>query len=122
VLAEIGDDRARFVDSRALKANAGSGPVTKASGRSISITRVRNVHDCQPVSAPFRLRQIGDPMLGIWLHLGDQPLTIVAVFNESDELAAAKSEVAELAGESLGTGFASTGLSSTPRARSRHGD
>ena len=38
VLAEIGDDRARFTDARALKAYAGSAPITRASGRSISIT------------------------------------------------------------------------------------
>ncbi|MPY80175.1 MAG: IS110 family transposase [Actinophytocola sp.] len=44
VLAEIGDDRARFADARALKAYAGSAPITRASGRSISITwrRVKN--------------------------------------------------------------------------------
>ncbi|MWA07578.1 IS110 family transposase [Actinomadura sp. LD22] len=39
VLAEIGDDRARFSDARGLKAYAGSAPVTRASGRSVSITR-----------------------------------------------------------------------------------
>ncbi|GIF96568.1 transposase [Catellatospora citrea] len=33
VLAEIADDRSRFVSSRALKAFAGSVPVTRASGR-----------------------------------------------------------------------------------------
>jgi hypothetical protein len=38
VLAEIGDDRTRFADARALKAYAGSAPVTRASGRSSSIT------------------------------------------------------------------------------------
>lgn len=38
LLAEIGDDRTRFADPRALKAFAGSAPVTKASGRSIRIT------------------------------------------------------------------------------------
>ncbi|MBO4209013.1 IS110 family transposase [Micromonospora echinofusca] len=44
VLAEIGDDRTRFADARALKAYAGSAPVTRASGRSISIThrKVKN--------------------------------------------------------------------------------
>src|SRR5207248_5328316 len=44
VLAEIGDDRDRFADARALKAFAGSAPVTRASGRSIVIThrRVKN--------------------------------------------------------------------------------
>jgi transposase len=39
LLAEIGDDRAWFADARALKAYAGSAPVTRASGRSVSITR-----------------------------------------------------------------------------------
>jgi ferric-dicitrate binding protein FerR (iron transport regulator) len=38
VLAEIGDDRARFADARALKAYAGSAPITRASGRSLSVT------------------------------------------------------------------------------------
>lgn len=38
LLAEIGDDRTRFADARALKAFAGSASVTKASGRSIRIT------------------------------------------------------------------------------------
>ncbi|OAP27020.1 IS110 family transposase [Amycolatopsis sp. M39] len=33
VLAEIGDDRARFADPRGLKAYAGSAPITRASGR-----------------------------------------------------------------------------------------
>lgn len=34
VLAEVGDDRDRFADARALKAYAGAAPVTRASGRS----------------------------------------------------------------------------------------
>ncbi|MEU1180853.1 transposase [Streptomyces sp. NPDC005820] len=34
VLAEIGDDRDRFADARAMKAYAGAAPVTRASGRS----------------------------------------------------------------------------------------
>jgi transposase len=33
VLAEIGDDRARFTDARGLKAFAGSAPITRASGK-----------------------------------------------------------------------------------------
>jgi len=33
VLAEIGDDRARFADARGLKAFAGSAPTTRASGK-----------------------------------------------------------------------------------------
>ncbi|MFF2353189.1 IS110 family transposase [Kitasatospora sp. NPDC058115] len=39
VLAEIGDDRARFADARGLKAYAGASPVTRASGKKSSITR-----------------------------------------------------------------------------------
>ncbi|MFI5500985.1 transposase [Nocardia asteroides] len=44
VPAEIGDDRKRFANARALKAYAGSAPVTRASGRTTSITfrRVKN--------------------------------------------------------------------------------
>jgi transposase len=44
VLAEVGDDRARFADARSLKAYTGSAPVTRASGRSLSVThrRVKN--------------------------------------------------------------------------------
>jgi len=44
VLAEIGDDRSRFADARSLKAYAGSAPITRASGRSLSVThrRVKN--------------------------------------------------------------------------------
>lgn len=45
VLAEIGDDRTRFADARALKAYAGTAPITRASGRSISITRRRIKND-----------------------------------------------------------------------------
>ena len=41
VLAEIGDDPARFADDRALQAFAGSAPVTRASGKSRTVTRRR---------------------------------------------------------------------------------
>ena len=41
VLAEIGDDRARFTDDRALQAFAGSAPITRASGKSRTVTRRR---------------------------------------------------------------------------------
>jgi transposase len=41
VLAEIGDDRARFSDDRSLQAFAGSAPVTRASGKSRIVTRRR---------------------------------------------------------------------------------
>ncbi len=44
VLAEIGDDRSRFADAKGLKAYAGAAPITRASGKSTSITfrRVKN--------------------------------------------------------------------------------
>jgi len=41
LLAEIGDCRDRFADARALKAYAGSAPITRASGRTITVTRRR---------------------------------------------------------------------------------
>lgn len=37
ILAEIGDDRTRFADARALKAYAGSAPVTRASGKTVHV-------------------------------------------------------------------------------------
>jgi transposase len=52
VLAEIGDDRARFTDARALKAFGGSAPVTRASGRSILITH-RKVKNSRLAAASF---------------------------------------------------------------------
>lgn len=52
ILAEIGDDRGRFVDARALKAFAGSAPVTRASGRSIVITH-RKVKNDRLAAAGF---------------------------------------------------------------------
>ena len=45
LLAEIGDDRARFADARSLKAFAGSAPVTRASGRSHIVTHRRIKND-----------------------------------------------------------------------------
>jgi transposase len=44
VLAETGDDRSRFTDARALKAYSGAAPVTRASGKSLTVThrRVKN--------------------------------------------------------------------------------
>jgi transposase len=49
ILGEIGDDRARFTDAKALKAFAGTAPVTRASGRKRSVTMrvVRNRRLCQ---------------------------------------------------------------------------
>jgi transposase len=44
ILAEIGDDRSRFANTRALKAYAGAAPVTRASGKSLTVLhrRVKN--------------------------------------------------------------------------------
>ena len=44
VLAELGDDHDRFADARALKAYAGSAPITRASGKKTAVTarRVKN--------------------------------------------------------------------------------
>ena len=39
VLAEIGDDRSRFQDAKGLKAYAGAAPITRASGKTRSVTR-----------------------------------------------------------------------------------
>ena len=39
VLAEIGDDRSRFSDAKGLKAYAGAAPITRASGKTRSVTR-----------------------------------------------------------------------------------
>jgi transposase len=38
VLAETGDDRSRFTDAKGLKAYAGAAPVTRASGKTRSVT------------------------------------------------------------------------------------
>jgi transposase len=53
VLGELGDDRRRFGDARAMKAYDGSAPVTRASGRSISIThrRIRTTGSPRPASS-----------------------------------------------------------------------
>ncbi|MGF6889565.1 transposase [Nocardia sp. GAS34] len=45
ILAEIGDDRKRFADARALKSYAGSAPITRASGKTITITHRRIKND-----------------------------------------------------------------------------
>lgn len=44
VLAEIGDDRSRFADAKGLKGYAGAAPITRASGKTRSVTfrRVKN--------------------------------------------------------------------------------
>ena len=44
MLAEIGDDRSRFQDAKGLKAYAGAAPITRASGKTRSVThrKVKN--------------------------------------------------------------------------------
>jgi transposase len=44
VLAETGDDRSRFSDAKGLKAYAGAAPITRASGKTRSVThrRIKN--------------------------------------------------------------------------------
>ena len=44
MLAEIGDDRSRFQDAKGLKAYVGAAPITRASGRTRSVThrRIKN--------------------------------------------------------------------------------
>ncbi|WP_435878072.1 transposase [Streptosporangium canum] len=41
LLGEMGDDRTRFADARALKAYAGAAPITRAGGRSHTVVRRR---------------------------------------------------------------------------------
>jgi transposase len=45
VLAETGDDRSRFTDANGLKAYAGAAPITRASGKSRSVTRRKVKND-----------------------------------------------------------------------------
>lgn len=52
VLAEIGDDRDRFADARALKAYAGSAPITRASGRKKFVGR-RFIKNDRLINAGF---------------------------------------------------------------------
>ncbi len=52
VLAETGDDRSRFQDARGLKAYAGSAPITRASGKTRSVTH-RKVKNNRLASAGY---------------------------------------------------------------------
>ncbi|MFE7122200.1 IS110 family transposase [Streptomyces sp. NPDC057654] len=52
VLAEIGDDHDRFADARALKAYAGSAPITRASGRKKFVGR-RFIKNDRLITAGF---------------------------------------------------------------------
>ncbi|MGW6791551.1 IS110 family transposase [Streptomyces chartreusis] len=51
-LAEIGDDRTRFADARALKAYAGSAPITRASGKKRYVGR-RFIKNDRLITAGF---------------------------------------------------------------------
>ncbi len=53
VLAELGDDKNRFADARAVKAHAGSAPITRASGKKLSV-RVRRVKNDRLATAGYR--------------------------------------------------------------------
>jgi transposase len=52
VLAELGDDRARFADARALKSYAGSALITRASGKKRFVGR-RFVKNNRLINAGF---------------------------------------------------------------------
>ncbi|UQA92496.1 IS110 family RNA-guided transposase [Streptomyces halobius] len=52
VLAETGDDRDRFTDARALKAYAGSAPITRASGKKKFVGR-RHIKNDRLITAGF---------------------------------------------------------------------
>jgi transposase len=64
VLAEIGDDRARFADARGLKAFAGSAPITRASGKKTVVLhrhiKNRRLAALGPIWALGSLRAAGD--------------------------------------------------------------
>lgn len=91
VLAEIGDDRTKFGTDRALKAYAGSAPVTRASGKTISITHRRVKNDrlaaagwvwafaaasrCDPARAHYQRRRAhGDRHAAALRHLFNKML------------------------------------------------
>lgn len=52
------------------------------------------------VRNPFS--RIGDPLLAVWLRYGDQPVTVIGVFNRNAERAAAEHEIVNLSGTSFG--------------------
>jgi transposase len=71
VLAEIGDDRARFADARGLKAFAGSAPITRASGKKTVVTH-RHIKN-------RRLAPVGRRQMGVAehpLHIGQRHLRV----------------------------------------------
>ncbi|WP_157935281.1 AAA family ATPase [Mycobacteroides abscessus] len=54
------------------------------------------------VRPPTQLKRVGDPLVGVWLRYGDQPVTVVGVFNNNADRASAEREIANLAGASFG--------------------
>jgi hypothetical protein len=60
------------------------------------------IDNANMVRAPAAFRRVGDPILGIWLRFGDQPVTVVGVFNSNSERSAAEREVVNLTGSSFG--------------------
>lgn len=60
------------------------------------------IENANRVRVPAVLQRIGDPVLGIWLRYGDQPVTVVAVFNSTSHRATARREIANLSGTSFG--------------------
>jgi hypothetical protein len=72
--------------------------VTQAgSAHALDVIDAANVH-----RAPTTFRRVGDPLLAIWLRFGDQPVTIVGVFNNDGTRSAAEHEVQNLSGTSFG--------------------
>ncbi|WP_431240880.1 AAA family ATPase [Mycolicibacterium aichiense] len=60
------------------------------------------IANANKVRAPAILQRVGDPALGVWLHYGDQPVTVVGVFNTKADRAAAEREIRSLNGTSFG--------------------
>jgi len=60
VLAETGDDRSRFQDAKGLKAYAGAAPVTRASGKTRSVTR-RHIKNNRLNAAGYELAAKNTP-------------------------------------------------------------
>lgn len=60
------------------------------------------IANANKVRAPAVIQRVGDPALGVWLRYGDQPMTVVAVFNSKADRAAAEREIRHLTGTSFG--------------------
>jgi transposase len=88
VLAEIGDDRARFTEDRAIQAFAGSAPVTRASGKSRTVTRRRTKNNrlagigyCWAFSAAARPSPAREHYLRRREHGDGHPAALRHLFN-----------------------------------------